>query len=65
MGAALLAPLFTSSVAHPQRAVGFALYVPRVVWEGVDLFTDPYRWGWGWGLGWGCGLMWAIWLCAS
>ena len=47
MAATLLSAFFCAGVAHPQRRVGFALYVPVRLWDGVDLFTDPYRWdGW-------------------
>ena len=48
LGATLLAAPFTASITHPQRPVGFATYVPRVVWDGVDLFTDTYKCVLGW-----------------
>ncbi|GFH16836.1 uncharacterized protein HaLaN_13340, partial [Haematococcus lacustris] len=43
MAAVLLSAIFAASACHPQRPHGFATYVPRELWEGVDLFTDPYR----------------------
>ena len=43
MSATLLAACFACTLVHPQRAVDLALYTPLHLWEGVDLFLDPYR----------------------
>jgi len=43
LGATLLAGVCAASVAHPQRAVDFATYTPRVLYDGQDLFADGYR----------------------
>lgn len=43
MAATLLRAPFCASVVHPQRLVGYAMYVPREVWEGVNVFADAYR----------------------
>jgi hypothetical protein len=43
MSSVLLGAMFCCSSAHPQRQAGFATYVPRELWEGVDLLSDPYR----------------------
>jgi len=49
LSALLLQALFSGSLVHPQRRLGFALYVPMELWQGADLFEDPYRWGLGLG----------------
>eukprot|EP00955_Chlamydomonas_euryale_P020051 213537-Chlamydomonas_euryale.AAC.1 len=43
MAAALIRCLFCASVQHPQRDAGFAGYVPASLWDGGDVFSDPYR----------------------
>ncbi|KAG1679321.1 hypothetical protein FOA52_009353 [Chlamydomonas sp. UWO 241] len=43
MGATLVSCLFVSSIQHPQRPAGFATYVPLSLWDGADVFADPYR----------------------
>eukprot|EP00798_Chlamydomonas_sp_ICE-L_P023816 gene23816-9379_t len=43
MSATLLSSIFCSSVAHPQRRIGFATYVPRELWDSASIFSDPYR----------------------
>ena len=34
-------PSFSSPL---QRQAGFATYVPRELWDNVDVFSDPYKW---------------------
>ena len=43
MGAHLLQACFRCSISHPQRAVDFATYTPKALWEGADFFADQYR----------------------
>ncbi len=43
MAAVLVRALFCADAIHPQRMVGFATYVPRELWQGVNVFADPYR----------------------
>lgn len=43
MAATLLSAVFCGSIAHPQRNRDFATYVPVSLWDGADLFADPYR----------------------
>lgn len=47
MSAALLWSIFSCSAVHPQRRLGYATYVPRELWDGVDVLAggpaDPYR----------------------
>ena len=44
MSATLLSALFCNTLVHPQRNVDFASYVPQQLWDGADVFADPYRW---------------------
>ena len=43
MSASLTSALFCNSITHPQRNVDFANYIPVQLWDGVDVFADPYR----------------------
>ncbi|MEW5312856.1 MAG: hypothetical protein WDW38_004457 [Sanguina aurantia] len=43
LSARLLGAIFCSSVAHPQREVGFSGYVPRELWAGAELWGDAYK----------------------
>lgn len=43
MSASLISALFCNSIVHPQRNVDFASYVPVQLWDGADIFADPYR----------------------
>ena len=44
MASTLLSSVFCCTLAHPQRNVDFASYVPTYLWDGAeDIFSDPYR----------------------
>lgn len=44
MAARLVGACFSCSLTHPQRPLDFATYTPLELWEGNNLFHDPYRW---------------------
>lgn len=44
MAARLVGACFSCSLIHPQRPLDFATYTPLELWEGSNLFHDPYRW---------------------
>eukprot|EP00239_Pterosperma_sp_CCMP1384_P007026 CAMPEP_0197855252 /NCGR_PEP_ID=MMETSP1438-20131217/26249_1 /TAXON_ID=1461541 /ORGANISM="Pterosperma sp., Strain CCMP1384" /LENGTH=302 /DNA_ID=CAMNT_0043470289 /DNA_START=80 /DNA_END=984 /DNA_ORIENTATION=- len=39
----MFSALFTCSMNHPQRLYDFGEYVPVEIWEGVNIFADPYK----------------------
>ena len=43
MAARLVGVCFSCSLIHPQRPLDFATYTPLELWEGSNLFHDPYR----------------------
>ena len=43
MAAQLVGACFSCSLIHPQRPLDFATYTPLELWEGSNLFHDPYR----------------------
>lgn len=43
MSGVLISALFCNSIVHPQRNVDFATYMPLQLWDGADVFADPYR----------------------
>ena len=43
MSGVLISALFCNSITHPQRNVDFANYMPLQLWDGADVFADPYR----------------------
>ncbi|KAL0048239.1 hypothetical protein WJX82_010821 [Trebouxia sp. C0006] len=43
MAARLVGACFSCSLIHPQRPLDFATYTPLELWEGSNLFHDPYR----------------------
>lgn len=42
MASVLIGACFSCSLAHPQRNADFATYVPKGIWDGADLFSNPY-----------------------